>query len=97
MEGAMGYAHRVESAQRVNLAEFDPPEDAGLKRKEAERKTARYIGELIELQELLYAVRLLMEAIWGLASNTAGIYRLEYQPESPACVLQSSTGGWLAG
>ena len=30
----MGYAHRVESGQRVNLAEFDPPEDAGLKRQE---------------------------------------------------------------
>ena len=37
----MGYAHRVESGQRVNLADFDPAEDAGLKRKEAEKKTAR--------------------------------------------------------
>ena len=54
----MGYAHRVESGQRVNLADFDPAEDWELKRKEAERETARYIGELIELQELLYAVRL---------------------------------------
>jgi PPK2 family polyphosphate:nucleotide phosphotransferase len=54
----MGYAHRIEGGQRIKLADFDPGEDAGLKRKEAEKKTARYIGELIELQELLYAVRL---------------------------------------
>jgi PPK2 family polyphosphate:nucleotide phosphotransferase len=54
----MGYAHRIEGGQRIKLADFDPGEDAGLKRKEAEKKTARYIGGLIELQELLYAVRL---------------------------------------
>lgn len=54
----MGYAHRIEGGQRIKLADFDPGEDAGLERKEAEKKTARYIGELIELQELLYAVRL---------------------------------------
>jgi polyphosphate kinase 2 (PPK2 family) len=54
----MGYAHRVRGERRIKLADFDPGEDAGLTRNEAEAKTARIIGELIELQELLYAVRL---------------------------------------
>jgi PPK2 family polyphosphate:nucleotide phosphotransferase len=54
----MGYAHRFESGRRIKLEDFDPGEDAGLKRQEAEKKTAQLIGELIELQELLYAVRL---------------------------------------
>ena len=53
----MGYAHRLEGKRRIKLANFDPGEDAGLKRVEAEKKTARFIEELIELQELLYAVR----------------------------------------
>jgi polyphosphate kinase 2 (PPK2 family) len=53
----MGYAHRLEGMRRITLEDFDPGEDAGLKRQEAEQKTARLIGELIELQELLYAVR----------------------------------------
>lgn len=53
----MGYAHRLEGKRRVKLEDFDPREDAGLKRAEAEKKTAQFIEELIELQELLYAVR----------------------------------------
>ena len=53
----MAYAHRVEGGQRIKLEQFDPGENAGLKRKEAEKKTERCIGELIELQELLYAVQ----------------------------------------
>lgn len=53
----MGYAHRLEGEHRIKLADFDPREDAGLKRADAEKKTARFIEELIELQELLYAVR----------------------------------------
>jgi PPK2 family polyphosphate:nucleotide phosphotransferase len=57
-ESIMGYAHRLEGVRRIKLEDFDPAEDAGLKRQEAEKKTARLIGELIELQELLYAVRL---------------------------------------
>ncbi len=54
----MGYAHRVRGERRIKLADFDPGEDARLTRNEAEAKTAQIIGELIELQELLYAVRL---------------------------------------
>jgi PPK2 family polyphosphate:nucleotide phosphotransferase len=53
----MGYAYRLAGECRIKLEEFDPGDDAGLKRKEAEKKTAGFIGELIELQELLYAVR----------------------------------------
>jgi len=53
----MGYAHRLEGKRRIKLADFDPGEDAGLERTDAEKKTAGFIEELIELQELLYAVR----------------------------------------
>ena len=53
----MGYAHRLEGKRRIKLEDFDPGEDAGLERKEAEKKAAQFIEELIELQELLYAVR----------------------------------------
>ena len=53
----MGYAHRLEGKRKIKLADFDPGEDAGLKRGDAEKKTARLIEGLTELQELLYAVR----------------------------------------
>ena len=51
----MEYAHRVDGERRIKLEEFDPREKAGLDRQKAEKETARYIDELIELQELLYA------------------------------------------
>lgn len=54
----MAYAYRLDGERRVKLEDFDPGEDAGLKRKDAEKKTAGFIEELIELQELMYAVRL---------------------------------------
>ncbi|MFN2510596.1 MAG: PPK2 family polyphosphate kinase [Pyrinomonadaceae bacterium] len=53
----MTYAHRLEGKRPIKLSDTDPREDAGLKRAEAEKQTARFIEELIELQELLYAVR----------------------------------------
>jgi PPK2 family polyphosphate:nucleotide phosphotransferase len=52
----MGYAHRVEVKQSIKLEDFDPGEVAGLKRDEAEEQTSQLIEELVELQELLYAV-----------------------------------------
>lgn len=52
----MSYAHRLEG-HRIKLGDFDPTEDAGLKREHAEKKTAELIEELVELQELLYAAR----------------------------------------
>jgi len=57
MKKQMGYAHRLEGKRRIKLADFDPGDDAGLEREDAEEKTGRFIEELIELQELLYAVR----------------------------------------
>ena len=53
----MGFAHRLEGERQIKLAEFDPAEVAGLKRGQAEKKTARLIEELTGLQELLYAVQ----------------------------------------
>ena len=53
----MGYAHRLEGERRINLSDFDTAANAGLTKKVAEKKTAELIEELIELQELLYAVR----------------------------------------
>jgi PPK2 family polyphosphate:nucleotide phosphotransferase len=53
----MTYAHRIDGDRRIKLADFDPADDAGLKRADAEKKTDRLIQELIELQELLYAAR----------------------------------------
>jgi PPK2 family polyphosphate:nucleotide phosphotransferase len=53
----MSYAHRLEGDRRIKLQDFDPAEDAGLKREQGEKKTAQLIEELVELQELLYAAR----------------------------------------
>ncbi|HSB09140.1 MAG TPA: PPK2 family polyphosphate kinase [Blastocatellia bacterium] len=53
----MAYAHRLDGSRRIKLKDFDPDDDAGLKREQAETKTGRIIEELVELQELLYAVR----------------------------------------
>lgn len=53
----MSYAHRIEGDRRIKLEDFDPSDDAGLKREQAEKKTADIIKELIDLQELLYAAR----------------------------------------
>lgn len=54
----MSYAHRSEGERLIKLKDFDAGEDAGLRRVEAEEETARLIQELVELQELLYAVRM---------------------------------------
>jgi PPK2 family polyphosphate:nucleotide phosphotransferase len=54
----MSYAHRIEGERQIALADFDSGADAGLQRKEAKQQTARLIAEVIELQQLLYAVRL---------------------------------------
>jgi PPK2 family polyphosphate:nucleotide phosphotransferase len=53
----MGYAHRLETDDSIKLKDFDPGKDGGLKREEAEEKTARLVAELSELQETLYAAR----------------------------------------
>jgi len=53
----MGYAHRLEGKHKIKLKDFDAGDKAGLKREEGEKQTARLLEELIELQELLYAVQ----------------------------------------
>jgi PPK2 family polyphosphate:nucleotide phosphotransferase len=53
----MGYADRLDGKRRIKLADFDSAGHAGIKREDAEKKTARLIEELVELQKLLYAVR----------------------------------------
>jgi PPK2 family polyphosphate:nucleotide phosphotransferase len=56
MKKHLGYAHRLDKERRIKLADFDPGDDAGLNREDAEKQTAGLIEELVELQELLYAV-----------------------------------------
>jgi PPK2 family polyphosphate:nucleotide phosphotransferase len=68
----MAYAHRIEGGQRIKLETFDPGEDAGLKRKEAERESVRFIGELVELQELLYALQVQSVLIVLQGRDTSG-------------------------
>src|ERR1051325_11510424 len=53
----MGYAHRIAGERKVSLKDFDPDEDGGLEREEAEEKSTQLIEQLVELQELLYAAR----------------------------------------
>jgi PPK2 family polyphosphate:nucleotide phosphotransferase len=53
----MSYAHRLVGKRQIKLKDFNTAEDTGLKRAEAEEQTARLIEELVELQELLYAVQ----------------------------------------
>jgi PPK2 family polyphosphate:nucleotide phosphotransferase len=53
----MSFAHRLDGDRPVRLDDFDPRADGGLERRKAEKTTAKLIEELMELQELLYAVR----------------------------------------
>ncbi|MBI4469580.1 MAG: polyphosphate kinase 2 family protein [Acidobacteria bacterium] len=51
----MSYAHRVTGGRAIRLQDFDPDEDAGLNREQAEAKLVKLGQEIVELQELLYA------------------------------------------
>src|SRR5437762_1515492 len=51
----MSYAHKLTGAKKIKLKDFDPEDDAGLKREEGEAKLAKLSDELTRLQELLYA------------------------------------------
>jgi len=53
----MGYAHKVEGNSRIELKNLDAGDTRGMEREEAERETEQLVGELVELQELLYAAR----------------------------------------
>ena len=41
----MAYAHRLEGERRIKLDDFDPAEDAGLKREHAEKKNTKQLCE----------------------------------------------------
>lgn len=51
----MSYAHKLTQPQILKLKDFDPSDDAGLKREEGEARLAKLSAELTRLQELLYA------------------------------------------
>ncbi|HZS04702.1 MAG TPA: PPK2 family polyphosphate kinase [Blastocatellia bacterium] len=51
----MSYAHKITGGKKIRLKDFDPEDDGGLEREEAEQKLAKLTDELVELQELLYA------------------------------------------
>ena len=68
----MGYAHRLEGDRRIKLEDFDSKQDAGLEREEAEQKTAQFVEELTELQELLYAVQMQSVLIILQGRDTSG-------------------------
>jgi len=68
----MGYAHRLEGKRRIKLADFDPEEDGGLTREEAEKKTAGFLEELVQLQELLYAAQMQSVLIVLQGRDTSG-------------------------
>lgn len=53
----MGYAHRVEGDNHIDLKNIETGAAPGIVREEAELKTAALVEELVELQELLYAAR----------------------------------------
>ncbi len=68
----MSYAHRLEGERKIKLKDFDAGEDGGLERVAAEEKTARFVEELIELQELLYAAQMQSVLIILQGRDTSG-------------------------
>jgi PPK2 family polyphosphate:nucleotide phosphotransferase len=89
----MGFAHRLEGKGQIKLAEFDPADVAGLKRGQAEKKTARLIEELTELQELLYAVQAQSVLVILQGRDTSGkdgtIRRVTGPLNSQSCTVAS--------
>jgi PPK2 family polyphosphate:nucleotide phosphotransferase len=51
----MPYAHKITGDHPIKLSDFDPNDDAGLKREDGEAKLDKLSRELTRLQELLYA------------------------------------------
>jgi PPK2 family polyphosphate:nucleotide phosphotransferase len=51
----MPYAHKITGNHPIKLSDFDPDDDAGLKREDGEAKLDKLSRELTRLQELLYA------------------------------------------
>lgn len=53
----MSYGYEIKPHQAVKLEDFDPDEDGGLKKGEAEKQTEQLGKEMGELLELMYAAR----------------------------------------
>lgn len=53
----MSYAYRVPTKGKIRLRDYDPRDDGGLQRRNAEEQTAQLLEELDELQVLLYSAR----------------------------------------
>jgi PPK2 family polyphosphate:nucleotide phosphotransferase len=53
----MDYAHRVAGQGPVRLREIETKADGGMEREEVEKKAARAVKELVELQELMSAAK----------------------------------------
>ncbi|MEJ7576860.1 MAG: PPK2 family polyphosphate kinase [Pyrinomonadaceae bacterium] len=89
----MEYAYRVEGESEIRLSDFDPQNTHGLKREAGEEQTARLVGELVELQELLYAAndtRLLVVLQGRDTSGKDGVIRDVFGPlDSKGCSVAS--------
>jgi PPK2 family polyphosphate:nucleotide phosphotransferase len=53
----MALLQRLDGKKKIQLKEFDPDEDGGLKRPEADERSIKLLQELTELQDLLYAAQ----------------------------------------
>ena len=53
----MAYAVCIDGSKKIKLSAYDPADDAGVSRADAEAQTTALIAEVAEMQELLYAVR----------------------------------------
>src|ERR1051325_71585 len=53
----MALLQRLDGKKKIKLKDFNPDEDGGLKRQEAEARSAKLSQEMAELQDLLYAAQ----------------------------------------
>ncbi len=53
----MALLERLDGSKKVQIKDFDPDMDGGIKRADAEKRTLALCNELDELQELLYAAQ----------------------------------------
>jgi PPK2 family polyphosphate:nucleotide phosphotransferase len=68
----MSYAHKITGSKKIRLKNFDPEDDGGLQREEAEVQLAKLIDELVELQEILYAASQMSVLIVLQGMDTSG-------------------------
>lgn len=68
----MSYAHKITGSKKIRLKDFDPEDDGGLQREEAEARLAKLTAELAELQEILYAAAQMSVLIVLQGMDTSG-------------------------